>query len=91
MARITINGVTVDPLAKGPALAAAPPRARDASGSDYVLIPTREPLTDAQRADVTRVFVTLGKAIAAYERRSSSGHLALTSLSCDSSKRSCGR
>ena len=36
--------------AAGPALAAAPPRAKDASGSDYILIQTREPLTDDQRA-----------------------------------------
>jgi serine protease AprX len=59
MARITINGVTVDPLAKGPALAAAPPRAKDASGSDYILIQTREPLTDEQRAKLASLGVVI--------------------------------
>src|SRR4051794_29948546 len=59
MARITINGVTVDPQAKGPALAAPPPRAKDASGSDYILIQTREPLTDQQRAKLESLGVVI--------------------------------
>jgi subtilisin family serine protease len=53
MARITINGVSLDPLAEGPprAFAAVAP-ATDASGSDYILIQTREPLTPAQLGEL---------------------------------------
>jgi hypothetical protein len=36
MSTITINGVTFDPLAQGPALAAANLRSADASDSDYI-------------------------------------------------------
>jgi hypothetical protein len=50
MAKITINGVTVDPMAQGPALAAANLVARDASGSNYVLIQTKWPLTKPEKA-----------------------------------------
>jgi hypothetical protein len=49
MARITINGVTLDPSAQGPALAAAKMIAPDASGSDYLLVQTKGPLTKSQR------------------------------------------
>jgi hypothetical protein len=49
MARITINGVTLDPSAQGPALAAAKMIAPDASASDYLLVQTKGPLTKPQR------------------------------------------
>jgi serine protease AprX len=38
MAKITINGVTMDPLAQAPALAAANLHAADAAASNYILI-----------------------------------------------------
>lgn len=49
MAPITINGITVDPQAQRPALAAAGLEAADASGSDHLLIQTSEPLRSADR------------------------------------------
>ncbi len=36
MSKITINGVTVDPLVQGPALAASNLLSADATGSDYI-------------------------------------------------------
>jgi serine protease AprX len=59
MARITINGVSVDPLAPGPALAAAAIAAPDASKSDYVLIQTSQPLDKAQKAELAGSGVTI--------------------------------
>lgn len=52
MAKITINGITVDPLTQGPALAAANLHAADASGSNYILIQTKQPLDKAQKAEL---------------------------------------
>jgi hypothetical protein len=52
MARITINGVSLDPLAQAPALAAAGLDTPDTSTSNYVLVQTAEPLTDAQRTEL---------------------------------------
>src|SRR6266511_5003523 len=52
MAKITINGITVDPLAEGPALAAAEMVTADASSSNYILIQTRQPLDQAHRAEL---------------------------------------
>ena len=49
MAPITINGITVDPEAQRPMLAAAGLEAPDAAGSDHLLIQTTEPLRAAQR------------------------------------------
>ena len=49
MAKITINGITLDPLAQAPALSATHLVARDASSSNYILIQTRAPLTAAER------------------------------------------
>jgi serine protease AprX len=49
MARITINGVSVDPLAHAATLASAGLITADASASNYVLIQTAAPLTDEQK------------------------------------------
>src|SRR6266436_3667270 len=54
MSKITINGITVDPQAQAPALAAANLHAPDASGSDYILIQTRQPLDKAQKAELSK-------------------------------------
>jgi serine protease AprX len=52
MAKITINGVTMDPLAQAPALAAANLHAADAAASNYILIQTKQPLDKAQKAEL---------------------------------------
>jgi serine protease AprX len=46
MARITINGISFDPTAPGPATAAL--ARTDATNSDYVLVQTATPPTEAQ-------------------------------------------
>ncbi|MFL6628005.1 MAG: hypothetical protein ACJ8G1_16315 [Vitreoscilla sp.] len=43
MTRITINGVSLDPIAHAPALKLAGLESADASGSDYILIQTAAP------------------------------------------------
>ncbi|NUP73417.1 MAG: hypothetical protein HOQ07_01985, partial [Sinomonas sp.] len=53
MTRITINGVSLDPVAQSAGLAAAAPDVSDASASDYILVQTSEPLTDEQRAQLS--------------------------------------
>ncbi|MBI5251832.1 MAG: S8 family serine peptidase [Desulfomonile tiedjei] len=50
--RITINGMTVDPLAQQLALSAADLHAADASESNYVLIQTQGPLSKNQKAEL---------------------------------------
>jgi hypothetical protein len=53
MARITINGISLDPLAQGPALAAAGLDSADTSTSNYILVQTAAPLSDAERDQLT--------------------------------------
>jgi len=50
MSRITINDVSIDPLAQGHLLAAAGIEAPDASRSNYILVQTAAPLTEEQKA-----------------------------------------
>src|SRR5712691_7905755 len=57
MARITINGISFDPTAPGPATAAL--AKTDASQSNYVLIQTTSPLTEAQRAQLHKLGVAI--------------------------------
>src|SRR4051812_30639759 len=49
MARITINGISMDPVSQAHALRAASLESADASQSNYVLVQTEAPLTDEQR------------------------------------------
>jgi serine protease AprX len=49
MARISINGVTIDPIRQAPALASANLISADASKSNYLLIQTKGPLDKTQR------------------------------------------
>jgi subtilisin family serine protease len=49
MARITINGITLDPEAHGPMLAGAGMAGDDSSRSNYILIQTSGPLDRAQK------------------------------------------
>lgn len=59
MAKITINGITVDPLTQEAALAAAHLIAPDASHSNYVLVQTKEPLTKAQKTELASFGVVI--------------------------------
>ena len=52
VASITINGITVDPLAQGAALAAANLHAADAANTDYLLIQTKHSLDKGQKAEL---------------------------------------
>ena len=54
MAKITINGITTDPLAPSPVTAASAARvmSNDASSSNYVLIQTTQPLERAQKEEL---------------------------------------
>jgi serine protease AprX len=52
MAKITINGIAIDPSTQGPALAAAGLHAADAADSNYILIQTHQPLDKAQKAEL---------------------------------------
>ncbi|MCW2704727.1 MAG: peptidase, partial [Blastococcus sp.] len=49
MARVTINGITFDPVIESAALTAASPDSGNASHSNYVLIQVRGPLSGDER------------------------------------------
>src|SRR5919197_1002841 len=55
MALITINGISLDPVAQSDALKAARLESPDASRSNYVLIQTSGPLTDEQKEELARL------------------------------------
>src|SRR4029077_19080504 len=57
MARITINGISFDPTAPGPATAAL--AKTDATNSNYVLVQTTEPPTEAQQAQLQKLGVVV--------------------------------
>jgi hypothetical protein len=59
MAPITINGISLDPVAQSDALRAARLEAPDASGSNYVLIQTEGPLSDEQKGELERLGVEI--------------------------------
>jgi serine protease AprX len=51
MSRITINGISFDPA--GPTVAAARAASPDTSKSNYILVQTKAPMTDAEKAQLT--------------------------------------
>jgi serine protease AprX len=59
MARITINGITFDPVAQSKALEEASLSSVDASKSNYVLIQTRGRLSDDQKAQLAALGVVI--------------------------------
>ena len=59
MSRITINGVTLDPVRNGPALRAANLLSADASQSNFLLIQTTGPLTKAERDQLAGLHVDI--------------------------------
>ena len=59
MARITINGITLDPAAQAHELAAAMLDSPDASQSNYILVQTTEPLNRAQKDELQALGATI--------------------------------
>lgn len=59
MATITINDVTFDPQAQGPALAAANLFAADAADSDFILIQTEQPLNKDMKSELKNMGVMI--------------------------------
>jgi len=59
MERITINGVSVDPVAQSAGLRAAALESADASQSNYILIQTAGPLSDDQKAQLSDLGVAI--------------------------------
>jgi subtilisin family serine protease len=59
MAKITINGISVDPATQGPALASANLVSPDSSTSDYILIQTSQPLDRTQKDELAALGVTI--------------------------------
>ena len=59
MASISINGITIDPIRQGPALASANLISPDASKSNYILIQTHGPLSKDQRDQLTPLGVEI--------------------------------
>jgi hypothetical protein len=59
MAKITINGITLDPVAQAHALSAASLMAADAKASNYLLIQTKAPLNASQKQELAGLGVKL--------------------------------
>jgi serine protease AprX len=59
MARITINGITFDPVAQSKALSAASLSFADASQSNYVLIQTRGALSEDKKEQLAKMGVVI--------------------------------
>ena len=59
MSKITINGVTFDPQAQGPAFAAANLRSADATDSDYILIQADQPLSKDMKNELANMGVVI--------------------------------
>ncbi|MFF5933700.1 hypothetical protein [Streptomyces sp. NPDC012508] len=59
MARITINGVTVDPLVQSEELAAASLVSEDASASNYLLVQTTHPPTADEKEQLSALGVVI--------------------------------
>ena len=63
MSSITINGVTIDPAAPRPALAALSLDNANAKHSDYILVQPRAPLTRAQREQLVKAGADILEAV----------------------------
>jgi serine protease AprX len=59
MARITINGISIDPLAQGHLLTAIGLDAADTARTDYILVQVEAPLTEEQRATLADLGVEI--------------------------------
>jgi serine protease AprX len=59
MAKITINGISIDPETNGPKLAAAKLISPDSSSSNFILVQTKQPLTREQREELAGLGATI--------------------------------
>src|SRR5438309_3675258 len=59
MAKITINGISVDPEAQTPMLAAANLVSADSASSNFILVQTKAPLTEAQKKQLADLGATI--------------------------------
>jgi len=59
MSRIIINGISLDPAVQERALTAANLISKDASGSNFILIQTKEPLNQTQKNELEGLGVTI--------------------------------
>jgi serine protease AprX len=59
MAKITINGISIDPAIHGPALAAANLISPDSSSSNFILVQTTQPLNQTQKDELARLGATI--------------------------------
>jgi serine protease AprX len=59
MAKIVINGISIDPERQAPALASANLTRGDSSTSNYILIQTNQPLNREQKSELANLSVTL--------------------------------
>src|SRR6266581_263745 len=63
MTTITINGISIDPTAPKPALAALSLDNATAKASDYLVVQTKQPLDKAQRAMLAKAGATILEAV----------------------------
>jgi len=59
MAKITINGVSIDPEAQQPMLAAANLVSADSASSNFILVQTKTPLTESQKKKLAGLGATI--------------------------------
>jgi serine protease AprX len=59
LSRITINGITIDPIRDAPALAAANLSSADASGSNFILVQVKAPLAKTERSQLEALGVEI--------------------------------
>jgi serine protease AprX len=59
MAKITINGISIDPQTHGPMMAAADLVRVDSASSNFILVQTKAPLTEAQKAQLAKLGATI--------------------------------
>lgn len=59
MAKITINGISIDPQMDAPRMAAANLATTDSSSSNFILVQTKGPLNEAQKTQLTQLSATI--------------------------------
>jgi serine protease AprX len=59
MAKITINGISIDPQAEASMLATANLTKMDSSASNFILVQTKQPLNQAQQNEMARLGATV--------------------------------
>src|SRR5215471_10589417 len=59
MAKITINGVSIDPTAQQPMMAAANLVSADSASSNFILVQTKNPPTTPQKEQLAKLGATI--------------------------------